>query len=711
MVFSDALSEPPVILYNTCNRQLNPGRERRIPIKRRFRLKSYTEWSLMTKLIVMAGLLLCLSVFFESYLLYTQYTRDFQRQSADKVQQIIDQVALNIDTYLDDLYRLTLAPYRNAGIMTALEEPPPATELAQLEKRRLIENYLDEMMIYPRKDILRVSIVTDRIYSSARLPTRLVPDESMEAYDWYKQALASQEYIFVPARKNEFSRTSGNVEVFSVVKQLRSTRNTQTVLGVIKADANYNAIVDIVERADMGWGGGLFILDEYNEFIYASNETHKETALAAPDAGLVGDAGANTGSRAAADTVTGAINRDYLINRSYIPRTHWTIVAVNSVREMNREAIRTRNEALLFSIVSALIFILLLILIVRHFLQPLLRIVLLMKKVEIGRLDVEFQSGRKDEIGYLGAAFNRLVGRISGMLEENTRLVREVYESKVLQQEAQINALFSQIQPHFIFNTLNLISLSMQSGQQDKAIQNINGLSKILRSMSQWDKEIPLQRELELLHAYLGIQRSRYEGRLFYRIDIDPSLHHYPVPALLLQPLAENAVRHGCERKKEPTTIVISSDIRADRVVIEVKDDGPGLDEATLLRLRRRLAGLEENGTAGGAGGSDRGDGANRADGSDRSGETDRDGGAGRADMAENTGGPVSAGKADATSPAPGRFGSADAMESGIGLVNVSRRIKVRYGPEYGLEISGKPNEGTSVKLSIPYHPKEVGDV
>ncbi|GGF90956.1 cache domain-containing sensor histidine kinase [Paenibacillus abyssi] len=586
----------------------------------------------MSKLTVMSCLLLCLSVFLESYLSYIQYTRDFQRQSSERVQQIIDQAALNIDTYLDDLYRLTLSPYRNAGIMKALEEPPGETELEQLEKRRLIENYLDEIMIYPREDILRVSIVTDHIYSSARLPTNLVPDESLEAYDWYKQALASQEYIFVPARNNEFVRSKGSVEVFSVIKQLRSISNTQNILGVIKADANYNAIVEIVDRAEMGWGGGLFILDEYNEFIYASDETHKGTALSALSQDIPN-------------------NDNYLYNTSAIPRTNWKIVAVNSVQEMNREAIQTRNRALMFSIGSALVFILLLMIYVRYFLKPLLSIVMLMKEVEIGKLDVTFQSSRRDEMGYLGSAFNRLVKRIGEMLQENTTLVREVYETKLLQQEAQINALFSQIQPHFIFNTLNMISLSIQSGKPDKANQHIHELSKILRSMSQWDKEIPLYKEVDLLHAYLSIQSSRYEGRLSYHIAVDRALERYPVPALLLQPLVENAVLHGCERKKGPTTITVTAEIVQNRVVFAVKDDGQGIDMETLHRLQRKVDGLEED--SGGNGSS-----------------------------------------------------------SGIGLVNVNQRIKVRYGQEYGLSISSSIHEGTTVVLTIPnMAPKEACDV
>ncbi|WP_256761991.1 sensor histidine kinase [Cohnella sp. WQ 127256] len=592
----------------------------------RIQLKGYREWSIKRKLLTMTGLLLLGSVFMESYLSYTQYTRDFEKQSSDKVQQIIEQVSLNIDTYLDDLYRLTLFPYRNDAVMSALEEPAPATELAQLERRRLIENFLDEIMIYPRQDILRVSIMTDQIYSSARLPTSLVPDDNVESYDWYKQALSTQEYIFVPTHLQPSNK--GNVPVFSIVKQFRSISNTQNILGVIKADANYNGIVDIIGKAEMGQDGGLFILDDNHNFIYSSNDEFKATILSKSD-------------------TTSLIQKGYMMNTTAIPQVKWTIIALSSVSEMNQKAIKTRNTAFLFAIGSALFAILVLILLIRHFLKPLLSIVKLMKEVELGRLDVTFQSNRKDEIGYLGAAFNRLVGKIGEMLSQNTVLVKEVYESKLLQQEAQINTLFNQIRPHFIFNTLNLISLSMQSGKQDKAIEHINQLSSILRSMTLWDKEMPLHKEIELLHAYLGIQSSRYEGRLSYRINIDCSLNELLVPALLLQPIVENAVLHGCERKKEKTTITIISRLSPGLLEIEVHDDGLGMDHETLLKLQNKVDQLEET-----------------------------------------------------VNPNP--------SHTGIGLVNVNKRIKVKYGERYGIRIESQWQQGTTATLSLPYPRMEV---
>ncbi|GJM82247.1 hypothetical protein HMSSN139_47430 [Paenibacillus sp. HMSSN-139] len=241
--------------------------------------------------------------------------------------------------------------------------------------------------------------------------------------------------------------------------------------------------------------------------------------------------------------------KTYLVNFANVPRTNWTIVAVNSMEELNSNSVKTRNKAFLFAIACSLLAIVILAMFVRRFLRPLLHIVRLMKKVENGQLDVQFPYYRQDEIGYLGSSFNRLTRQISVMLATNTQLVKEVYESQMLQQEAQINALHSQIRPHFIFNSLNMIQILMQSGEQDKALLHLNQLSLLMRSITSWDKELPLRRELELVQAYLGIQSTRYEGRLEYRIEVEESLMNASVPSLLFQPIIENAVIHGCEMK------------------------------------------------------------------------------------------------------------------------------------------------------------------
>ena len=699
---------------------------------RKIPLRKYGDWSIRFKLLIITALLLLGSVFLEATLSYTRYTRHFQQQTDGQIRQIIEQVALNIDTYLDDLFRLTLALYHNDAIMRALEEDVRDSELAQLEKRRLVEGYLDGIMIYPRKDILRVIVYTDDLYVSQRLPLATDAPEDIIGQDWYALALASQDPVFIPAYTQRQLNGQGELQLFSVARQIRSTSDIRHILGIIKVDANYQGIADICEKVDLGAEGGLYIVDDRGEVIYSSNPDRF------PAEPFVLDASGGEDRR-----VVRADGQTYVLNAVTVPRANWTIVSVHSRDEWNKEAIQTRNAAFRIAVACAFLALLVLFLFVQRFLRPLLAIVKLMKEVERGRLDVSFPEVRRDEIGYLGSSFNAMVKNIRDMLAKNTALVREVYESKLLRQEAQIRALFSQIRPHFLFNTLNLISLLMQSGRTDKAIENLNRLSSILRAMTRWDREVPLRRELELLEAYLGIQSSRYDGRLEYVIDIPAPLLDRPVPYLLLQPIVENAVIHGGEAKKEKMTIRIRGEIEGERYRLIVEDDGVGMEADALARLRERLRrpdadGLPADGTGPGetalpADGTGPGETALPADGTGP-GEAALPGGgavsvdgtppdaaapgddgprtesASRPDEASSRDGgtgPVGAASPDGR-PRPDRAaleegdGGHMAGAGGIGLVNVDRRIRMRYGPEYGLSIDSAPGAGTRVVIELP---------
>ncbi|MEX1031296.1 MAG: sensor histidine kinase [Paenibacillaceae bacterium] len=609
------------------------------------KIRAFVEWSIKLKLLIMtAGLILC-SVFLVSVLSYMQYTRDFSKQSSDRIDQIIDQVSINIDTYLDDLFRLSLSPYRNDAVMKALDRSEQESEIRQLEKRWMVEQFLDDMMIIPRRDIWGVMILTDDIYYSGRINPGSLGIEDYRQYDWFQAALKTQDQIYVPTDRQTESGIR-DVQLFSIVKQIRSTQNTQDILGVIKVDANYKGIEDIASRVDMGIDGGLYILDESDRVIYSSTKNNKkhQAALAQLTNPLA--------SRLTAQTE----QNEYLVNRADLPRFGWTIVAIHSFKELNKDASHTRNIAFLMAIICSFLAIGVLYFFVKKVMNPLLAIVKLMKDVERGNLKVRFPNQRSDEIGYLGTSFNALVIKISDMLNTNTSLVKEVYEAQLLQKEAQIRTLFNQIRPHFIFNTLNMISLSMQSGKQDRAIDHIEKLSSILRSMTDWDREISLQRELELLNAYLSIQSSRYEGRLEYVISIDPKLRSCLIPALLLQPIVENAVVHGCETKRDLTTIQVIGQIGNQAITFRIIDDGQGMDTHTLKQLQNRL---EQS-----------------------------------AYMNQSIIHIV-----DRT--------SYSSSGTGIGLVNVHRRIQLRYGDPYGIEVESQQGKGTQVTVTLPYNSEQ----
>ncbi|MNH91064.1 Sensor histidine kinase YehU [compost metagenome] len=614
------------------------------------RWKPYRYWSIRAKLLNFSALFVLVSVFVVSGLSYLKYTNDFKEQAANQVQQTIDQVSINVSNYLDDLFRLTLSPYRNNDVMESLEVHYPLDSIEQLYKSRLLEGYLDEIMIYPRKDIVRVFILSDDIYWSGRFPLSLDTSIPFQQYSWFQEALTTKEPIFVPANQQQMVKND-KAKVFSIVKQLRSINHTDKILGAIKVDANYEGIRDISEKVDVGKEGSFFIIDQQHNVVYANNQNtelldeYKKIPVQRDP------------------LVTKDQNgRKILVNFAEIEEVNWTIVAVNSLNELNHKSIQTRNAAFIFAVLCSLLSIIILPFFVRRFLRPLLDIVRLMKKVEQGRLDVRFPDPSPDEIGYLGTSFNALVEKVNDMLQENTTLVKEVYEAKLLQQEAQINALQSQIRPHFIFNTLNMISLLMQSNQQEKAVEHIHQLSFLLRSMTTWDKEVTLKREIELLRAYLDIQYSRFEDRLEYHISIDNGLMDAMIPPFIFQPIVENAVVHGCEAKRGKTEIHIYSLQSEEKIIFIIEDNGKGMREDTLRTLQEKLqlgGALQE-----------------------QEHEQEQD----KASLPQTR----------------STLQSERTKGTGIGLVNIDKRLKMKYGPQYGLQVDSTLGKGTIVTIIFP---------
>lgn len=585
------------------------------------------------KLLISTAFLILCSVFFVSFFSYSQYTKDFQEQSSNKVQQIIELISLNIDTYLDDLFRLSLSPYYNNDVIYSLDKKIDDTDLKTLNRTRTVEGFLDEMMIIPRNDILRVFILTDTIYKSERINTSIDNSINYKNYEWYKNVLKTQKPIFVPAHLEEMIKNPKNI-VFSVVNVIKSTRDTDRILGVIKVDANYSGIQTICNKVNLGRKGGLFIIDENKNIIFSNinDIPYKEFYEKAIKS--------NT-----SHSTYKYKNDNWLLNSAKINRSNWTIIAVTSLDEINSKAINTRNNGVILAFIFSTLAIFILIIFIKWFLSPLLDIVKQIRQIQAGNLTVNFPENQNDEIGYLGSSLNKMVKNINVMMDENTMLLKEVYEAKFLQKEAQINTLFNQIRPHFIYNTLNMISMLIQCDRSEKAIENINKLSSILRGIANLDKDITVEQEINLLDAYLSIQNNRYEDKLEYLINIDKSLYSYIIPALILQPIVENAVIHSCETRLEKTIIKIWSSEEKNNIVFNIQDNGEGISIKNLNVLMNKI----EN-------------------------------------YARHESEPLD--KKD--------------KGSGIGLINVNRRIKIKYGKEFGLYISSVVGQGTHVKIILP---------
>lgn len=588
--------------------------------------KATRDNSIQAKLLAAVSVLIFTAGILIICLGHLRFTYDYSEQAAEDMQQLIDQVALNIDTYLDELARLCLSPYYSNEVMDLLDvEPSTGQEL--LDKRRGIENYLRQVMITPREDILRVYIFSDAVYSCARTGRSSIPDDYTEE-TWYADSLVTDDYIYLPADTENFG--SSSYMVFSVAKRIQSLNDNSRTVGVIRVDANYNGIKAVCDRVSVGTDAALLIIGGSGNLIYSNSNlpadiTTAEIQNAAPGSGY---------------SIGKLDGRNYIFNSQSVSTTDWRVISVNSRSEVTKSA----KTTLLFNMVLAIVLagagVLVSAYYVKKLLRPLYQTVGLMEQVQAGDLDVRAPEGGTDEIAYLNTAFNRMLCQIQEMLIQEGLLTKQVYEAKYLQKQAQFDALYHQIQPHFLFNTLNTISLLVKCGRNPEAVSGIDQLATLLRGMVNANREINLRDELKITESYLHLQKLRHDD-LSYSIDASGAAPDYRLPALTIQPLVENALIHGCEAKSGAIRIDIAVKVTGPCLYISVSDNGVGMDAETLARVRERLERCDDAGLA-------------------------------------------------------------DDSSGGIGLINIQRRIRLAFGPEHGLSITSEPGRGTTVTLILP---------
>ena len=583
--------------------------------------------SVKQKLLLMISVLILISVSAATILSDRSYRNDLIAQSTQSTRQLLEQLSINLDTYIDELFRLCLSPYYNKRVMEQLESTP-TTAAEKLNKQRIIEDYLAEVMTLPRSDILRASIFSNGVYSSSK--TRI--SAAMDGYSkeaWYQQALSSRTAVFLPAHHEGEGR--GSLEVFSVVQRINSMSNSANPVGVIRVDANYQGIKAVCDRAGIQAGGALFIWDDAGNQMYSNNQTGQAELAAALNTSHPFESNIE-------DFSFRLEGQEYLVHSQRLRTTDWRIIDVHSMHVLTAAAESARNKALAFALLCAVLGVAVSIPLVRVFLRPMFHITQLMHTAQSGDLTVRAVSGGHDEFSYLADSFNNMLAQIQEQTARNDLLTRQIYEARYLEKEAQYTALCNQIQPHFLFNALNTIHLLIKTDQSEEAVQSIAMLATLLRGMVSAGREISLCAEMKLVESYLSLQQKRYRG-LQYALPDVTKWETYLLPALTIQPIVENALVHGCEPKRGGAKIIVTLEETADALLLRVRDNGLGMEEEKERRLHEALA--------------------------------------------QSTIDP-------------------EKQEGGVGLVNIARRVKLRFGPEYGLHFETKMGQGTCVTLRLP---------
>jgi sensor histidine kinase YesM len=292
--------------------------------------------------------------------------------------------------------------------------------------------------------------------------------------------------------------------------------------------------------------------------------------------------------------------------------------------------------AILFVLLMIVLSVTIAILFTRGVARPLETLRGLMKRAELGDLKAYWTSGTTKDIDVLGESYNQMLNRLED-------LIKQVKVEESLKKEKEFEALQYQLNPHFLYNTLNTIKWVAKIHKTPQISEAVSALVRLLQSsLGKMGDFISLQDEVGLVRDYMAIQTFRYGDEIQLNLEIESIAGLCLVPKLILQPLVENAIIHGLDYKSDKDKqITIKAWIDRDLLLCQVEDNGKGMDSDLLLS--------EQNGR---------------------------------------------------------REGVKEKM-SGIGLKHIREKIKLYYGPDYKMLIFSKPNQGTTIRLSLPIHRSE----
>ena len=256
----------------------------------------------------------------------------------------------------------------------------------------------------------------------------------------------------------------------------------------------------------------------------------------------------------------------------------WSLVILLSTELVEGELGDIRAVIFLTTVICILSGILMIVIITDHMTRPLKVLNNSMEAMEAADFSVRVDVKNHDELGKLGIQFNQ-------MAESIETLIDQVYQMEILQKQAEIELLKMQINPHFLYNTLDIINWMARTGMQEEIVEVTTALAQLLRAAIKQGDFVAVEEELTSIRNYLHIQKHRFGDKITVEYKVDDFVMHYIIPSFILQPLVENAIIHGLEPKITEGRLKITIIVRGDALYCSVYDDGVGMSQEQVKQI------------------------------------------------------------------------------------------------------------------------------
>ena len=553
-------------------------------------------------------------------MLYQQFTRKAENLTVENSRQLLNQTTINLEDYLRNMRRISDAMY-----YTVIKNTDIGSESLEDSMNLLYEANKDKLV--------SVACYTNdgKLTEASPIATEK-PGVNVKSQKWFQDAAGELEnfHFSTPHVQNLFDDPSYRYYwVVSLSRTVELTRNGNSMLGVLLVDMNYSSIEQLLEKANTDTSGEyVYLMAPDGEIIYHPKQNLIHMGLYEEN---------NTEAAGYEDTTVkeNFHGEKRLVTVKTISYTGWKLISVVPMKSFSMGMTGMRNLVVLLVALTVLAVVILNQMVSARISKPLRRLNDSVKEWEAGNMNPDIYIGGSMEVEHLGKTLRSTVAQIRQLMDD---IVVEQEEKR----KSELDALQSQINPHFLYNTLDSIVWMITGERYDDAVFMITQLASLFRiSLSKGKTVIKIEDEVKHARNYMNIQKIRYKNSFEVDFQIEEDILDGCIVKLVLQPLLENAIYYGMEFMDGEGEIHVRGYRKDKDVYLEVEDNGLGMPEEEAAEL---LNGKER----------------------------------------------------------PHKHGS------GVGLVNVHSRLKLRFGEAYGLVIHSCPDEGMMVQIHIPYIPYTV---
>ena len=501
-----------------------------------------------------------------TFSIYGRLSSQVSQTVMEENQSLISQVARSVESYLRTVMKLSDSLYYGA-----VKNADLSSESINSEITLLYDNNRD--------DVANIALFSqDGALIEAVPAARIKTNLDVKSDSWFTNALDKTEnqHFSDPHVQTIFDGNESQYQwVISLSRAVELTEGTSTAQGVLLVDLSYSSLAHLFNGVTTGSGGYVYLISSDGEIFYH------------PKMQLIDSGRFMENNLAAAEYKDGNHLEEFegterIVTVKSVGYTGWKVVGVTPKNVVSLNTIKTR--LFIIFIITLILFILTFInsYISSRITDPIKELEKSVGILEEGNLQTPVYIGGSYEIQHLGTS-------ISNMAKQIRVLMNDIVTEHEAKRKQEFDTLQSQINPHFLYNTLESINWRAKASKNAEISMMAESLGTLLRStLSNHESLVELDYELELVRAYITIQKIRFEDRLDFVSLVADDLHHILMPPLTIQPLIENAIRYGMEEMTETCHVELLVRHEDDKVLIRVKNNGSVFEEDLLEKLKRR---------------------------------------------------------------------------------------------------------------------------